>query len=131
MITEEMLAEYRSRVGRKLRINQNNELASKETIAAFCRGIGDENPSYRDEEHAEKSPYGTIVAPPSWLYSVFLCYVQQGLPGVHAFHSGTDWEFYKPVLLGDQIKPECVFLRFDEKPSQFGGKMIMEYQEGK
>ncbi|MFH1087256.1 MAG: MaoC family dehydratase [Chloroflexota bacterium] len=131
MITEESLAEFSRRVGRKLRISQNSELACKETIAAFCRGIGDENPLYRDEEHARRSPYGTIVAPPSWLYSVFLCYVQQGLPGVHAFHSGTDREFYKPVMLGDRIRPECVFLRFEEKPSQFSGRMFMEYQEGK
>lgn len=131
MITEESLAEFSRRVGRKLRISQNNELACKETIAAFCRGIGDENPLYCDEGYASKSPYGTVVAPPSWLYSVFLCYVQQGLPGVHAFHSGTDWEFYRPVLLGDRIRPECVFLKFEEKPSQFGGRMFMEYQEGK
>lgn len=130
-ITEEALAAYKQRIGVSLRIRQNNELACKENIRRFASGLGDVNPLWRDEEYAQKTRYGTIVAPPSWLYSVFPTFVQQGLPGVHAFHSGNDWEFYKPVMLGDKIKPECIFTSYEEKPSKFAGRMIMEYQDAR
>jgi acyl dehydratase len=55
--------------------------------------------------------------------------VVQGLPGVHGIHAGSDWFFYRPVLVNDQIRPECIFTGFDEKPSTFADKLIMEYQE--
>lgn len=131
-ITEEALAEYKNRIGKNLRISwQYNELASKEAIRNFARGIGDSNPLWIDEEYASKTRFGCLVTPPSWLYSVFPTFVQQGLPGVHAFHSGNDWEFYRPVLLNDRIKPECIFTGFEEKQSQFAEKTIIEYQEAK
>ncbi|MDY7019121.1 MAG: MaoC family dehydratase N-terminal domain-containing protein [Chloroflexota bacterium] len=130
-ISNKSLEEFQRRVGTKLRIAKQNELASKEAIWIWARGIGDPNLLWHDEEYATKSSYGTIIASPSWLYSVCLTYVQQGLPGVHAFHSGNDWEFYKPVLLGDRIRPECIFTGFKEMPSKFAGKMVMEYQEAR
>ncbi|MDO8673459.1 MAG: MaoC family dehydratase N-terminal domain-containing protein, partial [Dehalococcoidia bacterium] len=53
----------------------------------------------------------------------------QGLPGVHGFHGGNDWEFYKPVRENDEITPELVFTGFREKRSYFAGRSVMEYQE--
>lgn len=131
-ITKEVLEEWCKRIGAKLRITwQFNELASKETIRNWVYGVGDPNPLWVDENYARNTRYGCLVAPPSWLYSVFPTYVQQGLPGVHAFHSGNDWEFYRPVLIGDKIRPESVFTGFEEKPSRFSGKLVMEYQEAR
>lgn len=131
-ITEEALENFRKRVGTKLRIpNIYNQLASRDAIRHFCHGIGDGNPLWLDEEYAKKTRYGGIVAPPSWLYSVFPTWVLQGLPGVHAFHSGNDWEFYKPIREGDFITPECYFTGFEEKKSEFSGRIIIEYQEAR
>lgn len=131
-ITEEALAEFRKRIGIKLRIgNQFNELACKDAIRKFANGIGDPNLLFRDEEYAKKTRYGKMIAPPSWVYSVYPTWVLQGLPGVHAFHSGNDWEFYCPIYEGDSIYPECYFTGFDEKKSEFAGKMVMEYQEAR
>jgi acyl dehydratase len=129
-ITDEALAEFKSRVGTKLRIREKgNELACKETIVNFAKGIGDVNSLWNDEEYASKTRYGCLVAPPSWLYSVIGAGVQQGLRGVHGFHSGDEWEFYKPVLIYDRIKCEEIFSGFDEKPSKFAGRMIIEYRD--
>jgi acyl dehydratase len=87
-ITPEALEKWKERIGSKMRIrNQFNELASKDAIRHFCDGIGDPNPLFRDEEYAKKTRYGSIVAPPSWLYSVFPTWVLQGLPGVHALQA--------------------------------------------
>jgi acyl dehydratase len=128
-ITDEALAELKSRIGKKLRSEVGNELACKETITRFARGVGDINPLWNDEEYARKTVYRCLVASPSWLYSVVGAGAQQGLRGVHGFHSGDDWEFYRPVLLNDRIKCEETFTGFDEKPSQFAKKMVIEYRE--
>ncbi len=132
-ITEDALAKLRNLVGTKLRIPQQfNGLASKEAIRNFAYGIGDSNPLWLDDEYCKETKYGSIIAPPSWLYSVFPTWVSVGLPGVHGFHAGNDWEFYKPVRLGDTIKPECEFLGYDEKPtSKFSGKTVILREEAR
>lgn len=131
-INEETLAEFRKRIGMKLRIsNIYNTLVTPDSIKRFADGIGDPNPLYRDKEYAVKTRYGSLIAPPSWLYSVYPTWVLQGLPGVHAFHSGNDWEIYKPIYDGDVITPEATFTGFNEKESKFAGKMVMEYQSAK
>jgi len=131
-ITPEALEEFRKRIGIKLRVrHQFNDLVCKSAIRHFADGIGDINPLYRDEEYARKTRYGNITAPPSWLYSVSPTWVQQGLPGVHGFHSGNDWTFYRPLVLGDVITPEITFTGFEEKTSQFADKIIIEYQEAR
>lgn len=131
-ITDQALAEFKDRVGKTLRIpNIFNQEASLDAIRKFADGIGDPNPLWRDAEYAKGSPYNGIIAPPNWFYSVFPTWVLQGLPGVHAYHSGNDWTFYKPVKLNDKIIPECKFSGFEEKKSKFAKRMIMEYQESK
>jgi len=132
LITDEALERWRHRIGSRFRVsNAFNELASKDALRHFADGIGDGNPLWRDAEYARKTRYGCIMAQPNWLYSVFPTWVLQGLPGVHAFHSGNDWDFYKPILVGDTITPECIFTGFQEKKSQFAGRMVMEYQQSR
>ena len=131
-IDEKALETFSARIGTKLRIhNIFNEHATPEAIRKFVNGIGDSDPLYRDEEYATSTRYGCLVAPQNWAYSVFPTWVLQGLPGVHAFHSGNEWEFYKPILVHDRITPECTFTGFEEKESQFAGRFIMEYQEAR
>jgi acyl dehydratase len=128
-ITPQALDVFRSRLGKELRISwQFNELASREAIRNFAYGIGDENPLWLDSQYAAKSRYKGLIAPPSWYYSVFPTFVQQGLPGVHAFHSGNDWFFLRPVRENMRIKPRSIFTGFEEKESKFSGKTIIENQ---
>jgi acyl dehydratase len=129
-ITDEALEAFRSRVGTKLRIqNQFNELASRDAIRKFADGIGDPNPLWRDDNYARSTIYRSIAAPPSWVNSVLPTWVLQGLPGVHALHSSTDWEFYRPVLLNDIITPECFFTGCRVVNSEFAGRSVLERQE--
>jgi acyl dehydratase len=132
-ITEEGLDELRKMVGTELRINVmriGNELACKETIKRFVDGVGDSNPLYQDEAYAAATPYRGLVAPPSWLYSVIGPGVQHGLPGVHSFHAGDDWEFFFPVRLGDRIKGKAVAMGYEEiTGSTFAKRMIKQKQD--
>lgn len=129
-ITQEALSEFSKRVGIELRIpNVYNTEVTQDAVRHFCEGIGDINPLYHDLEYARRTRYKGLIALPSWLYSVFPTWVLQGLPGVHAFHAGNQWEFYKPIRVGDKIKPKCFFTGFEEKKSEFAETTIMEYQE--
>lgn len=128
-ITDEALREWEDRIGLNLRISHVfNRAVSHEAIRNYVNGIGENNPLYRDEEYAKQTTYGKLVAPPSWLYSVFPTWILQGLRGIHSFHSGNDWVFYQPIMLGDRIKAECKFIGYDVKPSKFSKKTVFEYQ---
>lgn len=131
-ITEEALAKFRERIGMKLRINNMfNEWVNSDSVRHFVDGIGDPNPLWVDEEYARKTAWGGLIAPPSFLHSIFPGWILQGLTGVQGFQTGADWTFYKPARPGDKITPECHFTGFDEKKSTFAGRMVMEYQESK
>ena len=128
-ITDEGLMDWNNRIGVSLRVgNTFNTFLTHEAITRYVNGIGDVNPLYREPEYARNSPYGALIAPPNWLYSVFPTWVLQGLPGIQAFHSGNDWKFYRPIYVYDTITPKCIFTGYDVKSSAFSGKMIMEYQ---
>ena len=131
IITEEMIAEMRSKAGLKLRIDHsiNNEEATRLAIRKFADGIGDPNPLWTDAEYARKTRCGSIMAPPSWIWAVFAG-VQFGWRGLGGFHNSTDAEFYRPILLGDKIAPESRFIGFEgPKPSKFAERIVINKKE--
>ena len=128
-LTDEWITEWEDRIGLELRVsNVFNSNASYEAIRNFSNGIGDSNPLYRDEEYTKGTKYEALIAHPSWVASVFPHWVLQGLPGVHADHSASDWEFLRPIYINDKITPKCYFVGFDTKTSKFAGKTVFEYQ---
>lgn len=131
--TPELIEEMKSKRGLKLRAENHvfNEEATKGAIRRFVDGIGDSNPLYRDEEYGKGTRYRTIIAPPSWVFSV-LAGIQFGWRGLAGFHSASEMEFYRPIKLNDKIRPEETFLDFDgPKPSTFAGRMVWDYFEDK
>lgn len=131
-ITDEAIAAFEERVGMQLRVShQFNEEVTRETIRKFADGIGDSNPLWYKSQDDVDSPYKRLVAPPAWLASVFPTWILQGLPGIHAIHVGTEWEFYRPVLAGDSIRPESYFTGYEIKKCPFGGKTVVEHQEAR
>jgi acyl dehydratase len=133
VITQEMIDEMTSKIGTKLRLEHsiNNEDAAKFAIMKFADGIGDPNPLWHDIDYARTTKYGTIVTPPSWIFSVFGG-IQFGWRGLGGFHSSSEVEFYKPILLNDKITPECYFLGFDgPKPSNFAETVIINKKEAR
>ena len=128
-LTNEWVTEWEDRIGLNLRVgNVFNQNTSFEAIRNFANGIGDANPVYREVEYAEGTRYGALVASPAWTASVFPHWVLQGLPGIHADHSASNWEFLKPIYINDKITPKCYFVGFDVKRSKFAGKTVFEYQ---
>jgi len=128
-LDDKTLTEWEQRIGLELRVGQVfNQTASYEAIRNFANGIGDVNPLYSDQSYAGKTRYEAQIAAPSWAASVFPHWVLQGLPGVHADHSASDWEFLKPVYVNDKITPKCYFVGYDVRTSKFADKTVFEYQ---
>jgi len=131
--SDELIEEMRQNCGLKLRVENAifNEEATKGAIRRFVDGIGDPNPLYRDEAYAKNSPYGTIIAPPSFVFSC-LAGVQFGWRGLAGFHSASEMEFYRPIKLNDKVRSEETFLDFEgPKKSSFAGRMVFDYFEDK
>jgi acyl dehydratase len=128
--TDEMLADMRALIGTELRTDAclNNEYATRLAILRFCEGIGDDNPLWTDPEYAAEAPYGTLIAPPSFIFAC-LGSVQVGWPGLGGFHAETKMTFNRPIRVGDKITAKVVFDGFDGPiaDSNFGGRRIKDY----
>ncbi|MCC2674907.1 MAG: acyl dehydratase [Ramlibacter sp.] len=128
--TDEMLAEMRALIGTELRTDSclNNEYATRLAILRFCEGIGDDNPLWTDAAYAEKSPHGSLIAPPSFIFAC-LGSVQVGWRGLGGFHCETRMSFGKPIKVGDKITAKVTFDGFDGPvaDSNFGGRRIKDY----
>lgn len=127
-LTDEMLQKTRKFIGKELRIGHsiNNEEATRMAILKFAEGIGDTNPLWTDPEYAAQTSYGSIIAPPSWIFSVFSG-VQYGFRGVGGFHSASSIEFYLPIFRNDIITPKmiCTGIEGPHK-SAFAEKTVIE-----
>jgi acyl dehydratase len=127
--TDEMLADMRALIGTELRTEAclNNEYATRLAILRFCEGIGDDNPLWTDPEYAANSPYGSVIAPPSFIFAC-LGSIQVGWPGLGGFHAETTIDFYRPIRVGEKITATVTFDGFDGPiESNFGGRRIKDY----
>ena len=108
-----------------------NSEATKDSILHFAHGIGDNNPLWCDEEYAKKTKYGSIIAPPCFLYTIHWVPMGSLAPGVHAWYSGGDWEWYRPIFVGDRFKVVCIFRDVVEKKGRMagGGSIYISYTE--
>jgi len=131
-ITLEGVGRLRERLGsfnrpRQYGVGLFNESASQDAIRHFCQGIGDTNPLYWDKSYAQATKFGTIIAPACFLYSVYWCSGRTGgLPGVHGFHAGNDWEWFRPIYLDDRISVQEQFTGLEEKESEFAGHILIQ-----
>jgi acyl dehydratase len=105
----EQVAYVTALAGRPIRIEPYNNEAGVDVIRHYAHGIGDDNPLYCDLRYGAASPYGTIVAPPTFLYSVFDGAIGAGLPGIQPIYAGTEWTFYRAVRRGEWIVPSGRF----------------------
>lgn len=134
LITESSLDELRKRIGLKIQktVEPWVKEATTDTIRHFAHGIGDDNPLWTDEEYAATSRYGTIIAPPTFLYAtdrVISGYVG-GLPGVHAMFAGTNWHWILPIKAGTRIRTEVYLKDLVEHKTRFAGRSIQQIYHG-
>ena len=98
-----------------------NGEATLDAIRHFVNGVGDTNPIFCDPEYAKSTKYGELIAPPTFLYSVYWVPLGSGAAGVHAWYSGGDWQCYRPVYKGDSFSVVIAFRDFEEKKGRMAG----------
>src|ERR1700754_4460626 len=128
VIDDDMIASMQAKAGAQLRIDHsvNNEVASRIAVTKFAGGIGDINPLWTEPDHAERSPYGAPVAPPSFPIGCFSG-IQFGWPGLGSFHSMSHITFDRPVYRGDTVNSSCLYDGFDgPAPSKFAGRSVTD-----
>jgi acyl dehydratase len=104
----------------------NTEVAH-DNVRHYCWGVGDDNPLWMDPDYAAATDYAGPVAPPGYLWTLHPTWVQVGLPGVHGFHSGSEWKFHRPILLPDRPKLTVWLEDVVEKQGRFGGNSVILY----
>ena len=132
-ISAEALAKARSRLGEMTHITGGwNTEASRDSIRHYAHGIGDNNPLWCDPEYAAKTPYGDLLAPPSFLLSCTMGTIAEGkksggfrgFAGVHRFWAGDSWEFFLPIRRNDGIRAESHVEEIIEHKSEMAGRSI-------
>jgi len=132
-LTPEAIEEHRKRLGAKFDtrgwFRGPNQWVHFDSVSTFSLRIGELNPLYTDEEYAENSIYGDIVAPFPWITSVWRGMVLQGLPGVHAMMGGNDYEYMLPAMDGDKLSAETTFAEIEEKSGKFQRLWFIEHYD--
>jgi acyl dehydratase len=129
-VTDEGLDDLRRRIGAPITdtIEPWCYEATRDNIRHYAHGIGDDNPLWCDPDYAAKSRYGTIIAPPSFLFAcnrIVSGYVG-GLPGVHAMWAGADWTWHLPVKRNDEFTTEAHLKDLIEHQTRFAGRAVQQ-----
>ena len=129
-ITDAALDDLRKRIG--VKIGRTLEPwcyeATRDNIRHYAHGIGDDNPLWCDPEYARSTPYGEIIAPPSFIFAcsrIISGYVG-GLPGIHAMFAGCDFSWMKPIRRNAEISTEAYLKDLVEHETRFAGRSIQQ-----
>lgn len=127
-LIDEALEKARLLVGVQLdrRLRQKNLEASRSAIKRYALGIGDDNPLWCDERYAKGTRYGCLVAPPSFLFSVDdTAFAEPKVPGLSLLHAEDEIEFFKPILVNDQVDSSLKIVRVEEKAGKRASRMLL------
>ncbi len=130
-ITDEAIAAAKAMIGMRLRPEGPYlQDVTPDTLRNFCNGIGDLNPLYRDTEYGRNSRYATMIAHPMFPMAYgWIGRTRWGLPGVHGFYVGNDWEIFRNLRPGERVGCEERVVGVEEKQSEFSGRLVIQYVE--
>jgi len=145
-VTEEVKAQ----IGKEGPPSTWPEGLERSTLRRYVNATEDQNPLYRDEEHAKNSRYGGLIAPPFWLASHPLATGQRvtevlhmrredgPLPGStprvqieglnRGVNGGSEIEWFRPVYLDDLLTYKSRIGRFEQRMGR-NGPMVISYTE--
>ena len=102
--------------------------ATRDNIRHYAHGIGDDNPLWCDPDYATRGPFGTIVAPPSFVFAmnrVLSGYVG-GLPGIHAMWAGADIRWHDQITRDTEVRSVAHLAGLVEHDTSFAGRAIQQ-----
>jgi len=108
--------------------------ANHDAMRNFARGYGDDNPLYTHEDYGARTRWGAQIAPP--MIPIALNRPMHGdrpaervkrpsFRGIHVFVSGSSWDWYRPILDGDQLYSFGGTESVVEKRSEFADRSLL------
>ncbi len=130
-ITQEGIDRLRGRLGVYYHGIRHVGEITEGAIRTYAQGMGERNPLFWDEAYGRSTPYGSMIATPIFLWTVRAITATNlgGMPGVHSFYGGSEWEYYKPVRPGDVISASYRPHDVVEKSSSYAGRMAIQHAQ--
>lgn len=146
-VTDEAIAALRERIGVEVpELEPANEYATKDAIRRYALGIGDTNPLWLKEEYAQKTHWGGIIAPPTFVGRMGISNVKElsrngkpltaeerargrGWTGIHGWASGNEIEYFQPIHVGDRLTVKTFLKDVIVKRSEFAGRTVHRITE--
>ncbi|MFT4265279.1 MAG: MaoC family dehydratase N-terminal domain-containing protein [Nocardioides sp.] len=100
----------------------------------FAYGYGDDNPLYCDPGYGKNTRWATLIAPPNFSYAMGESaapalteeqrHLLKGDPfaGLGSYQAAMEFEYYRPLRLGDTCNLIRAQVGVADKPSSFGGR---------
>ena len=101
---------------------------TREDIVEFATSLGESNPLYTDEEYAATTPYGGIIAPPTFCVSFRSYATMPDLKlnyGKRGFDGGKECQFVAPIRPGDCITGVDRIAEVYEKTGRSGNMIFI------
>jgi acyl dehydratase len=93
-------------------------------IRRFAEAIGDPNPLFNDEEHARRTRFGGMIAPPTFYRSMGSPIPNVELPSMGAafrgLDGGSEWEYFEAIRPGDRITVQSKLADLRESEGRLG-----------
>ncbi len=123
---DEWVGRTKEMTGKEVRERETwNHDVTADSIRHFAYGTDDDNPLWVDPGHAAKAKYGKQLAPPCFLVSV-LYPILHGAPmkaPLASLIGGVEYEWFRPILLGDRLRAVSRQKDFYEKRSKEGRRL--------
>ncbi|GGN44181.1 FAS1-like dehydratase domain-containing protein [Streptomyces fuscichromogenes] len=136
VLTEAALERSRGRLGvpQPQRNPPHNYEVTWDAARHFAYGYGDDNPLYCEPEYAAGTRWGRLLAPPTFLYTMGedaaprpdaeTKALLKGDPfaGLGSYQAVMEFEWWRPLALGDRCRVLQAQVGVVEKKSSFGGR---------
>ncbi len=81
----------------------------KGDLRRFVEATGETNPLYTDAEWAKRRRYGSLIFPPTFfcpdpIIAAKLAGLKRPWPFKYSIDGGSEWEFFRPVRVGDTLR---------------------------
>ncbi len=100
-------------------------------IRRFVQAIDDPNPLWQDEDYANKSQYGGIIAPPTFILTIGFEQIQQqmleSIPYQTLLHGSSDLECYQPIRPGDVVTVTTKITNIRQRQGKMGKMVFMTF----
>ncbi|CAN5546962.1 MaoC family dehydratase N-terminal domain-containing protein [soil metagenome] len=135
VLTDEAFDKSRLRIGIPERpLTPHNLEVTPDGTRHFAYGYGDANPLYVDREYGKDTRWGTLIAPPNFMYTMGenaaapvtpeQKILMKGDPfaGLGSYQAVMEFQWFRPLVLGDRCQVVRAQVGVQEKTSSFGGR---------